>query len=180
MRIAPVPERTNGGAPRIGASTRVPPAARTCVSRSATRSGPAVLMSTKCLPAPAVSAPSGPRYAASTASGPVRLLMMISASRAASAGVSTTVPRPRASARDRVRFQSTTSEPVSDNRAAMAEPILPVPRMAILCPTGVLLSVIGLAPWHRFGGRAANGDVGPQDGFDLRHVAGRQDDLGRR
>src|SRR5437870_13127391 len=55
----------------------------------------------------------------------------MSASWAASAGEVATRPIPRASARDRVLFQSVSWKPARANRSAMVEPIFPVPRTAI-------------------------------------------------
>src|SRR6266850_927147 len=106
--------------------------------------------------------------------------MTMSASRAAAAGVSATVPRPSASARERVRFHSTTSKPAADSRVAMAEPIFPVPRIATLRIWIGCLFFIVSAPRHRFGCRAADGNVTSQYQLDLGDVLRRQLQVGGR
>src|ERR1700690_2833045 len=107
---------------------------------------------------------------------------------AADLGESATRPMPSASARARVRFQRVSSKPLSANRPAIAEPILPVPRIAI---RGVLfaselrrlLSFVDISKVlasHLLGRRTTDLNLVAQDVLDLGEVRRRELDVGGR
>jgi hypothetical protein len=117
-----------------GASTKPVPAGSRALTASAV-SGPTVDISTRqAVGAMAPATPSGPSATASSAAGSASMVITISASRAASAGVraarapsSTSGP-----VRPAVRFQTIRSWPAARTRPAIGVPIRPSPRKAMV------------------------------------------------